>query len=90
LAVFVHLLADDDTILAQHDGLNVSTDSWYPGDIIVQVHSINITPDSLADTRWAAVGMYRTDTYERLPISLNMNTEQVSDRILIEIGAIPP
>jgi hypothetical protein len=83
LAIFVHLLSPDATILGQHDGLDVPTEGWYPGDVIVQVHRFTV-PDVLPDgPLWLELGLYRTDTLERLPVLVTDVPEAIGDRVLL-------
>jgi len=83
LAIFVHLLAPDGSILGQHDGLNVPTEGWHAGDVIVQVHRFGV-PATLPDgSLWLELGLYRTDTLERLPASVPEAPEAVIDRLLL-------
>jgi hypothetical protein len=82
LAMFVHLLSTGPSILGQHDGLDVPSRSWYPGDVIVQLHRFNV-PATLPDgPLWLELGLYRTDTLARLP-ALSSGAEAVGDRILL-------
>jgi hypothetical protein len=69
--VFVHLLDRRGEIVAQHDGPprwgRYPTTAWRKGDIVPDEHALAISaaaegPFSLA------VGMYRADTLERLPV----------------------
>jgi hypothetical protein len=84
LAFFVHLLAPDGSILGQHDGLDAPVDSWYPGDVIVQVHTFNAPAKLPSGARWLALGLYRTDTFERLPVVSETAPGIISDRVLLE------
>jgi mannosyltransferase len=65
--VFVHALAADGSLVAQHDAPPAPpTSTWRPGEIILDVHEFAI-PANQPLTLTA--GMYRPDTGERLPIS---------------------
>ena len=70
-SVFVHLLGEDDIILAQRDqypgrGLFPTT-FWRPGDAIADTYLIRVPPTALNPTRaQLEVGLYRVETGERL------------------------
>ena len=83
LAIFVHLLSSNASILGQHDGLDVPTEGWYPGDVIVQIHRFDVS-DALPDgALWLELGLYRTDTLERLPVLVTDVPEAIGDRVLL-------
>ncbi|MCP4357427.1 MAG: hypothetical protein GY796_05345 [Chloroflexi bacterium] len=65
---FVHLLNQDGTLVAQHDGIPVAgtrpTDSWQPGDQIIDVHHLTL-PKGTAVQGQLLVGMYASDSLAR-------------------------
>ncbi len=70
--VFVHLLDGRGEMLAQHDGPprwgRYPTPAWQQGDVVPDEHGLSV-PASAADGPFSlAVGMYRPDTLERLPV----------------------
>ncbi len=65
--VFVHALAADGSLVAQHDAPpTLPTSTWKPGEIILDVHDFVLPSDQPLTL---TAGMYRPDTGERLPIS---------------------
>jgi len=77
---FAHLLAPDNQIVAQYDNWGVASSYWQKGDLIAQIHTI-VLPETLpAELGWFAVGLYRTDTLDRLPVA-----QGAGDRLLIPL-----
>ena len=68
LTFFTHLLAPDGSIVAQFDGLDVSTSQWQPGDYLLQIHPLSLPETIPAGTRWLSLGLYRPDTFARLSL----------------------
>jgi hypothetical protein len=71
--VFVHLLQDGaGQPLAQHDSPprygRYPTSAWQAGDVIPDVHVLEIPQLPAGEHVYLAVGMYRPDTLVRLPI----------------------
>jgi len=71
LSLMAHLLAADGTVVSVGDGLGVSIQTWRPGDVIVQRHHLNVSPDSTSGPYWAQTGAYWLDTMERWFIVVN-------------------
>lgn len=67
--VFVHLLAADGTLIAQHDGVPVQgtrhTSTWQPGELLLDRHLVVVPPQTAAQQATLAVGMYEMQTIER-------------------------
>lgn len=71
--VFVHLLAANGVLAAQHDGLPMAsyapTRSWLPGDVIQDQRSLSL-PDTLPPGEYRLmVGLYNPLTGERVPLA---------------------
>ncbi|MDW7992358.1 MAG: DUF2142 domain-containing protein [Anaerolineae bacterium] len=70
--VFVHLLDAGGNLLAQHDGPprwgRYPTRAWRKGDVVPDEH-ILVVPEGTKPPLSLAVGMYRPETMERLPVS---------------------
>lgn len=66
--VFVHVTGDNGMISgdAQPLGGNYPTSAWQPGDVVEDVHTLPV--DGNLKIPQAAIGLYRLDTGERLPI----------------------
>ncbi len=69
--VFVHLLADDGSLVAQHDGAPLfgtrSTSTWQPNEQLIDRHELVIAETGFAGNGRLFVGMYHPETVERLP-----------------------
>lgn len=68
-AVFVHLTADEGTIVAQRDGLPVQgarlTESWRPGEVIVDRQDLTIGADVPPGRYELFVGLYDAESGQR-------------------------
>jgi hypothetical protein len=81
LVVSVVLLGPNDIPAARIDGLGVVSDTWQPGMIIVQQHSLAL-PDDLAEGPYRlTVALLSPLTGERLPVS--RTGSRVIDRIVL-------
>ncbi len=87
LSVFVHLLAADGSIVAQHDGFDVTAAALYPNDIVVQIHTLSVPASLPEGTGWLALGMYRTDTGMRLTVSIPGTDQQEINRLFVLIDS---
>ncbi len=91
--VFVHLVDEKGQIVASHDGMPVEnrfpTRAWRRGQIVSDVHRLDLPPNLEPGIYQVNVGMYLLETGERLPVWDAGGVEQ-ADRILplstIEIG----
>ncbi|MCI0394933.1 MAG: glycosyltransferase family 39 protein [Chloroflexi bacterium] len=67
--VFVHVLAEDGRLVAQHDGVPVHgtrhTSTWQPGERLLDRHEITIPAGVSAGGGRLVVGMYEMQTLER-------------------------
>jgi hypothetical protein len=69
LALFTHVLANPQTLVAQQDGLGLTSHSLRPGDRFVQLHDQIVLPPYLLPGEYGlAVGLYSADTMQRLPV----------------------
>ena len=80
LAIFMHLLAPDGTILTQFDGLDVASDTLQPGDVIIQLHELALPAELPQNTRWLNVGVYYPDSLTRLQLP-----NGAGDRLLLPV-----
>jgi 4-amino-4-deoxy-L-arabinose transferase-like glycosyltransferase len=78
---FVHLLDVESRELGGVDVLNAPPTGWWPGDVIVQVHSLRVQPGAPSGEAYLEVGVYRDGT-GRLP--LIVDGERGGDRVLLE------
>ncbi|MGD8586726.1 MAG: glycosyltransferase family 39 protein [Chloroflexota bacterium] len=66
--LFTHLLGPDGLPVAQADQLDVPGDLWFPGDVFIQLHQIDL-PDGLPAGEYPlTVGLYTSDTMLRQPV----------------------
>lgn len=70
LSVFTQILNEDGTLVAQHDGppadgLRPTTD-WHAGEVIADLHSVELPADMPAGTYRLIVGLYDPETGDRL------------------------
>jgi hypothetical protein len=78
--VFVHLLDAESKELGGVDILNAPPTGWWPGDLIVQVHSFRVHSDAPLGEAYLEVGVYRDET-GRLPVLVH--GQEVGDRVLL-------
>jgi hypothetical protein len=69
LQMFVHVLDANGNVVAQADRLDASPFGWQAGDVIAQVHQLDIPPSAVS----LVLGLYNPDSGERL-------TAMVDDR----------
>jgi hypothetical protein len=73
--VFVHLLAEDGSMIGQHDGVPLSgtrpTTSWQPDEQLLDRHELVIGETGFVGNGRLLIGMYRPETLERLPYQNN-------------------
>ena len=91
--VFVHLLTDNmNTLGGQHDSVPVNglspTDTWEPGEIIVDPHQVSISTDAAPGIYQVRVGLYSGDT--RLQVIDEGNATVNDNSILITNVEITP
>ena len=77
LTAFVHLVAADGSIVAQHDGLDVAPATLQPGDTFIQRHVLSL-PDRLPDSSRLQLGLYTFNDQRRLT-----HPGEPADRILL-------
>ena len=82
LVAFAHLTDDGATIWAQQDWLDVRAESLQPGDRFVQLHQLQLNPETPPGSYSVQLGLYGPDTLVRLPIRLEGSTD-TPDRILV-------
>ncbi len=68
LTVFVHLLDQNGSIVAQIDRESVLADTLQPGDVFMQLHQIDLPPDLPPGTYRLTAGLYASNTGQRLPL----------------------
>lgn len=70
--VFVHLVGEAESRVAQHDsepqGGAAPTGAWLPNQILRDDHGLRVAPDAPPGAYRFVVGLYRSDTGQRLPL----------------------
>jgi hypothetical protein len=73
-SVFVHLLDDSDTVVAQHDGVPGGglrfTNGWLPGETITDHHGVLLPADLPPGDYTLIAGLFLPETGDRLPATL--------------------
>ena len=82
LVAFAHLTDDGTAIWGQQDRLDVRAEALQPGDRFVQLHQLQLDPETPAGEYHVQIGLYGPDTLVRLPIQLENSTD-MPDRIYI-------
>jgi hypothetical protein len=78
IATFVHLLTPDGQLVTQHDGFDVVVDDLAPGDVVVQLHTLELPPDLPGAVYQLAVGAYTREDLKRIPLSTG------TDHVILE------
>ena len=85
--VFVHLLDSSGDLVASHDGpprdRESPTSTWLPGDIVPDVHSVDLRDDTPTGTYQLWVGIYTWPDIERLPVRDIEGVEQVNQTLFL-------
>jgi hypothetical protein len=86
LTVFVHVLRDDGTIAKQADGIPAGgalpTDSWLPGETVVDEHSLPVTGGPLPAGNYSVrIGLYDPVTGARAALDNGQDS--------VELPAVP-
>jgi hypothetical protein len=67
--VFVHLLAEDGSLIGQHDGVPLfgtrPTTTWQPDEAYLDLHTLTVPGAAALTTAQLVVGMYHSETIER-------------------------
>jgi hypothetical protein len=66
--MFTQLLDENSAVWAQRDTLEAPSWDWQAGDVVIQIHSIPIPPQTIPGTYVAIVGMYDRASGQRLPV----------------------
>ncbi|MCB0165833.1 MAG: DUF2142 domain-containing protein [Anaerolineae bacterium] len=85
--VFVHLTGDGDQRAAQHDSEPdngaAPTSTWQPGQRITDSHPLTIAPDASPGAYHLVVGLYHSDTGQRLRLLKNDGASIQADSITL-------
>ncbi len=83
LAIFVHLLNDQNQVVAGWDGLQAAVDSWKVGDLLIHEHQLTLPADLSPGPLRVQLGVYAPDTLNRLPITVADGQAVPYDRLLL-------
>ncbi len=81
LQMFVHVLNANSQIVTQADRLDASADDWRSGDLIAQVHRLDLPQNAKNDA--VEIGLYDPETGVRLPVIVNGQT--VDNRLILGV-----
>ncbi|MDF1515861.1 MAG: hypothetical protein P1S60_18785, partial [Anaerolineae bacterium] len=82
LNLFIHLLDQDGTILAQQDNLGAPSWQWGKGDRFLHLHTLVLPSTNLNDVKQVTIGVFHPDDMTRLPLLMqDINI----DRILLPV-----
>jgi 4-amino-4-deoxy-L-arabinose transferase-like glycosyltransferase len=81
LAFFLHLLDAEGQVRGQQDVPSVNPVGLKEGDVFVQVHRFQVSPDVSPGEYPLEIGVYRPDTMQRWPVY--EGDEVVTDRLLL-------
>ena len=86
--VFVHLLDSNGELAASHDGPprdgKSPTSTWLPGDVIPDVHSVDLGDNTPAGTYQLWVGIYTWPDIERLGVRDRNGVEQINQTLFLQ------
>ncbi len=83
LAIFVHLLDDQNQVRAGWDGLHSAVESWAAGDVLIHKHSLAIPADAPLGVLRVQLGVYAPDTLQRLAVSSTGGPPAPYERLLL-------
>jgi len=87
--VFVHLIDEQDKALASHDGRPMegryTTLAWLPGQLVPDEHLIALPAELTAGPYRLRVGLYRSETGDRLPLTDSEGQELLGGFVILPI-----
>ena len=83
LKAYVHLLGADGELRAQHDGLDCPAPYWLEGDVIVQMHTLQLPGDLPPGAYTVRVGLYDRQTLVPYPLLDGQSSYEVG---MIEVA----
>ncbi|MBI4318584.1 MAG: hypothetical protein HY675_08845 [Chloroflexi bacterium] len=89
--VFVHVVRQDGTLVAQHDGPPAGgyapTSGWTPGQAIYDYHPIALPPNVPAGVHLVRVGLYELASGKRVPV-VDASGQEIGDSVTLDTGAV--
>ncbi len=83
IASFAHLLDDQNNVIGQYDGFDVPPWYWESGAVVAQVYRFPIEEKVRNGLHWLQVGLYYSDTMERVSI-VDESDVILGDRLVLE------
>jgi len=83
LASFAHLIDTQSNVLGQYDGFDVPPWYWQSGTVIAQVYQFPIDPKAEPGPHWLEVGLYHSDTMQRLDV-VDETGVPLGDRLVLK------
>ncbi len=87
LSIMAHVLAPDGSALAVGDGLGVPIESWQPGDVFIQRHTLTLPNDAPPGSYPIQTGIYWIDDGQRWPVR---DAHATGDRALLMALQVQP
>ena len=88
MTTFIHLIDSTGQIAAQTDRQSVLADTLQPGDVFMQLHSIDLPADLPPESLRLSIGLYSSETGQRLPIYEGESLR--GDHLLLQPVTIKP
>ena len=80
LSIMAHVLGTDGSAVAVGDGLGVPIESWQPGDVVMQRHTLKLPETMPRGTYWIQTGIYWLDNGKRWAVQ---DDRAAGDRALL-------
>jgi len=87
LSLMAHVLGPGASAVAVGDGLGVPIESWRPGDVFVQRHTLTLPAEASPGQYWVQTGVYWLDDGQRWPVQ---DSRAVGDRVLLATLLVRP
>lgn len=88
LAIFVHLMNEENDLIAQGDSFTVLSDTLVPGDLVIQSHQIVIPEEPMSGVFPLSIGVY-SRTGAGPPWLIDFDSAAPRDRLLLTSIEIP-
>jgi 4-amino-4-deoxy-L-arabinose transferase-like glycosyltransferase len=89
LVLFTHLLDPEGTIISQADRLDAPSWQWKAGDRFAQIHELMIPAETPPGSYWLAIGLYRREDLNRMPVNLQLMQDHNDSDTLKNLTSAP-
>ena len=89
LVLFTHVLDENGAPLAQDDRLDAPTHGWQAGDIVIQLHTLQLPADLAPGAYRLAVGFYHASDW-RMRLPLTAGGEDAGDVLQLSPLVVQP